>query len=161
MRALIRNIASAAFAWLAVVSGPVGSATAATVYDVGSDTDATQEPSLVAAQDPNDTTRAFTDTDALAFEEPPADQDSATADVSSDAIHAILASLRLTSIGLVSGDTVIANSQALIQEAVVAVPEPAVWLQLIAGFGLVGLDRRRRRRADANWRRDAAGVPRT
>lgn len=157
MRMSFRVIASIAFASLATMSVPAASTSAAAVVDTGRDA---PDPAL-AAPSPDEMAKAFTDADAVALDQKAETRDSIADDaVSSDAILAILAGFRVTKIGVVNGDTVIANSQSLIRDAALAVPEPAVWLQLIAGFGLVGLDRRRRRRAAAHWRCDAAGEPR-
>lgn len=48
---------------------------------------------------------------------------------------------------LLSGDIVIGNSMASISGVTNAVPEPAVWLQMIVGFGAVGFAMRSRARS--------------
>lgn len=69
-----------------------------------------------------------------------------TAGISTNAIHVILNGLPVGT-GLVSGNIYIARSQALISDAEAAVPEPAMWAQMIAGFALAGLVMRRRQRS--------------
>lgn len=49
--------------------------------------------------------------------------------------------------GLISGDVILGHSQAQTS----AVPEPAVWMSMIIGFGIVGLSLRTSRRRGALW----------
>ncbi len=71
-----------------------------------------------------------------------------TAGITVNALHLIFNDF-LIGTRLLKGDIVISHSEALISDAV-AVPEPATWLQMIAGFVAVGwMARRSRRRVAA------------
>lgn len=75
---------------------------------------------------------------------------STSAAISTNAIRVIFANYDIVGLGQVSGDIIVAHSQARIIDAVAEVPEPATWVQMIAGFALVGgLTRRSRRRVAA------------
>ena len=67
-----------------------------------------------------------------------------SAGISTNAIRMILNSFSIGG-GLLSGDVIIAHSQAQINDAVAAVPEPATWAQMILGFALIGVVARRRK----------------
>lgn len=75
-------------------------------------------------------------------------QTATSAGISTNAIHLIFNSFSIGG-GLLSGDIIIAHSEAQIGDAVGSVPEPATWAQMILGFGLIGLVARRRKRAIA------------
>jgi hypothetical protein len=68
------------------------------------------------------------------------------AGIITNALHARFTNFLLGS-GLLNGDIIVSDSRAAItgQTTVQMVPEPAVWLELIAGFGAVGVVARRRR----------------
>lgn len=75
-------------------------------------------------------------------------QTGTSAGISTNAIRLIFNSFSIGG-GLLSGDVIIAHSEAQINDAVGAVPEPATWAQMILGFGLIGLVARRRKVATA------------
>ena len=68
------------------------------------------------------------------------------ASISTNAIHVIFTDLSVLGIGVLRGDIIVAHSYARISDAMDVVPEPATWMQMIAGFGTIGLITRRRRR---------------
>lgn len=68
-----------------------------------------------------------------------------TAGIATNALHVSFLNFLLGT-SLLNGDIVVAHSQAQISGvAAAAVPEPAVWLQMIGGFGIVGFFARRRK----------------
>jgi len=67
-----------------------------------------------------------------------------SAGISTNAIRLIFNSFSIGG-GLLSGDVIIAHSQAQINDAVAAVPKPATWAQMILGFALIGVVARRRK----------------
>jgi len=71
-------------------------------------------------------------------------QTATSAGISTNAIRLIFNSFSIGG-GLLSGDVIIAHSQAQINDAVTAVPEPATWAQMILGFALIGVVARRRK----------------
>lgn len=75
-------------------------------------------------------------------------QTATSAGISTNAIRLIFNSFSIGG-GLLSGDVIIAHSEAQIGDAVGSVPEPATWVQMILGFGLIGLVARRRKTAIA------------
>ena len=64
--------------------------------------------------------------------------------IATNAIHVIFADLSVAGIGVLRGDIIVGHSYARITDTDV-VPEPATWLQMIAGFGTIGFVTRRRR----------------
>ena len=71
-----------------------------------------------------------------------------SAGISTNAIRLIFNSFSIGG-GLLSGDVIIAHSQAQINDAVAAVPKPATWAQMILGFALIGVIARRGKLATA------------
>lgn len=71
-------------------------------------------------------------------------QSATSAGISTNAIRLIFNRFAIGG-GLLSGDIIIAHSEAQIGDAVSAAPEPATWVQMILGFGLIGLVARRRK----------------
>ena len=68
------------------------------------------------------------------------------AGVTTNAIHLIFNDYLLGTDRLV-GDVIVSYTKAYINDANSATPEPATWVQMITGFGLIGAAARQRRRA--------------
>ncbi|WP_185965146.1 PEPxxWA-CTERM sorting domain-containing protein [Glacieibacterium frigidum] len=75
-------------------------------------------------------------------------QSASSAGISTNAIRLIFDGFSIGG-GLLSGDVIIAHSEAQINDAITSVPEPATWAQMILGFGLIGLVARRRKAVTA------------
>lgn len=75
----------------------------------------------------------------------PTSNDASGARITTNALHFIFAGFSLIGGKAIRGDVIVSQSRAFIESANSATPEPAVWAQMIAGFGLIGLASRRRR----------------
>ena len=68
------------------------------------------------------------------------------AGITTNALHLIFSNFLLGTDRLY-GDVIISSTRAYIDNANSATPEPATWIQMITGFGLIGVAARRRKKA--------------
>ena len=80
----------------------------------------------------------------------PSTNNSNNAQITRNALHIIFNGLPIIGGQLLRGDVVVSDARAFIESANSATPEPAIWAQMITGFGLIGFATRRRRVAAAN-----------
>ncbi len=75
----------------------------------------------------------------------PTTNDAAGARITRNALHIIFNGLPIIGGQVLRGDVIVSQSRAFIESANSPTPEPAVWAQMITGFGLIGFVTRRRR----------------
>ena len=74
----------------------------------------------------------------------PVTNNAAGARITTNALHVIFNGFPIIGGQALRGDVIVSQSRAFIESANSPTPEPAVWAQMIAGFGLIGMVTRRR-----------------